>query len=94
MKAFLVAYDITEDSLRDKVSRRLLRDGCRVQESVFEIFVKTDAAFDAIVRDLRALMANTSGGQIRWYGLNRDGLARSGALGIAAPSMPAALVVR
>jgi CRISPR-associated endonuclease Cas2 len=94
MKAFLVTYDLANDRLRDKVARRLQRDGCRVQESVFEVFVKTDAAFDAITRDLQAILGTTIEGQVRWYGLNQDGFARSGALGTATPGMPPAVVLR
>ena len=94
MKAFLVAYDLSDDALRAKVARRLLRDGRRVQESVFEVFLKTDSAFDRLCRDLGKLLPADKGGEVRWYGLNQDGFARAGALGSEPPAMPAAVVVR
>ena len=94
MKGFLIAYDLSDDRLRQKVSRRLERDGMRVQESVFEVFVKTDAAFERLRRDLEKLLGDPIAGQLRWYGLNQDGLARAGALGTEPPAMPPAVIVR
>ena len=94
MKGFVIAYDLSDDRLRQKVSRRLQRDGMRVQESVFEVFVKTDAAFERLRRDLEKLLGKPIDGQVRWYGLNLDAMARAGALGAAAPAMPPAVIVR
>lgn len=94
MKAFLVAYDLADTTLRRRVAVRLQRDGRRVQESVFEVYVKTDAGFERLRRDLQALLGTEVEGQVRWYGLNQDGFARAGAIGGEAPAMPAAVVVR
>lgn len=93
MKLFLIAYDIADDAIRDKVARRLLREGKRVQESVFEIVVRNDAAFARLTRDLCKLCPAPFAGQIRWYGLNRDAYAVAGAIGVEAPSLPASVVV-
>ncbi|WP_257386650.1 CRISPR-associated endonuclease Cas2 [Tahibacter caeni] len=93
MKCYLVAYDIADTRLREQIARRLLRDGLRVQESVFEITVRSDAAFRRLVQDLHALCPPPFPGQLRWYGLNRDAFAAAGAIGAPAPCLPAAAVV-
>ncbi|WP_257386168.1 CRISPR-associated endonuclease Cas2 [Tahibacter caeni] len=93
MKFYLITYDIAEDRAREQVARRLLRDGRRVQESVFEIAVRSDAAFSRLEQDLHALCRSPFSGQIRWYGLNCDAFAVAGAIGAPAPCPPAAVVV-
>lgn len=93
MKLYLVTYDITESRIREQVARRLLRDGLRVQESVFEITVRSEAAFSRLEQDLRALCPLPFSGQVRWYGLNRDAFSAAGAIGAPVPSPPAAVVV-
>lgn len=93
MKLFLVTYDIADDAVRDRVARRLLREGRRVQESVFEIVVRNDAAFARLTQDLARLCVAPFTGQIRWYGLNRDTFASAGAIGAEPPSLPMSVVV-
>jgi CRISPR-associated endonuclease Cas2 len=87
MQAAIVIYDISDDRVRQRVATRLLKDGNRVQESAFEVFFKTQAARERLERDLHKLLRKGSG-QIRWYGLNQDALAKSGAIGSAAPALP------
>lgn len=93
MKLFLVTYDISDDAIRDRVARRLLREGRRVQESVFEIVVRNDTAFARLTQDLARLCVAPFAGQIRWYGLNRDAFACAGAIGAEPPMLPASVVV-
>jgi CRISPR-associated endonuclease Cas2 len=87
MQAALVIYDISDDKVRLRIANRLLKDGNRVQESAFEVFFKTPSARDNLERDLHRLLRKGSG-QIRWYGINQDSLAQSGAIGSAKPEMP------
>ncbi len=93
MKTWVLVYDIADDRLRQRVAKRVLRDGVRVQESVFEVVVRTDAGFQRMQNDLRTLMAGSSDAQIRWYGMNLDGYARAGAIGTAPPALPPAVLV-
>ena len=92
MKACIVIYDISCDKIRLRVANRLLKDGERVQESAFEVFFKTDAARLRLERDLAKLM-HQQNGNVRWYGLNQDALALSGAIGSAVPAFPPSLIV-
>lgn len=93
MKTWVVAYDIADDRIRYRVARRLLREGLRVQESVFEVVAKRDADFSRLEADLRQLCREAKDAQVRWYGLNLDGYARSGAIGTPPPALPPAVLV-
>lgn len=42
MSLYVAAYDISSSDRRDKVSRILLRQGSRIQESVFELWLEPD----------------------------------------------------
>lgn len=94
MKTWVLAYDISDDRLRRQVEKRVLRIGLRVQESVFEICTRTPADFEQVVRELTRLLKDAGPEtQVRWYGLNDDGYARSGAIGSQAPGRPPAVRV-
>ena len=92
MKIYLVAYDIADDSVREK-ARCVLRTGTRVQESVFEIITTSDATFGQLVQDIRRLCPEPFSSQVRWYGLNRDAFAKAGSVGGQPPSLPASSIV-
>ena len=55
MKRYLVCFDISDDKLRLRAGKIILGYGDRVQESVFEIFVKNESARQTIVNQLQTL---------------------------------------
>jgi CRISPR-associated protein Cas2 len=65
---WVIAYDIDDDAVRDRVARVLLRHGKRVQESVFECGVDGEE-----IRLLAAALSAILGahGGIRFYRLCR-----------------------
>jgi CRISPR-associated endonuclease Cas2 len=93
MRTWVLVYDISDNRLRQRVAKRVARDGVRVQESVFEVVARTDAGFQRLLRDLRALLDGSDDAQVRWYGMNLDGYARSGAIGSAPPTPPPAVIL-
>ncbi|AVP98236.1 hypothetical protein C7S18_13995 [Ahniella affigens] len=89
MNSQLPVYGISDDRLRQRVEKRALRIGLRVQESEFEVCTRTPADFDQIIRELTRLLKDAGPEtQIRWYGLNDDGCARSGVIGSLPPFRP------
>lgn len=71
MKAhYLVCFDISDDKVRTRVGKRLLRHGDRVQESVFEVALASRAEFERLLRDVRKLLEDEQ--ELRFYRLCRD----------------------
>ncbi len=93
MRTWVLVYDIADDRLRQRVATRVARDGVRVQESVFEVVARSDAGFQRLLRDLRALLDGSTDAQVRWYGMNLDGYTRSGAIGSPPPTPPPAVII-
>lgn len=67
MAVYLVCYDISDDRLRDEVSRVLEAYGNRVQRSVFEVALRGEAAREALSAELRAVLGETP--EVRFYRL-------------------------
>ena len=61
---YIISYDITEDRLRNKVSKILSSYGTRVQKSVFELDLQPNQ-FSQVLRSLSAY--TKEGGSIRCY---------------------------
>lgn len=66
MEVYVVCFDISDDRIRNRVGKALLRYGNRVQESVFEISVKKPQILDIIRRELIALTEQDDN-NIRFY---------------------------
>ena len=67
MHLYLVCFDISDDRNRNRAGKQLLRHGQRVQESVFEILIKTPKEINAIRKKLEPLIDNTD--NLRFYHL-------------------------
>lgn len=67
MKNYLVCYDIADDDQREQVSVILGRYGERVQRSVFEVMLRTDADLEELRRLLTEALGNTP--EVRLYRL-------------------------
>jgi len=65
--AYLVCFDLTDDRVRTRVGKELLRFGWRVQESVFEITVKTEPELAGLKRRLIKLLDGET--ELRFYRL-------------------------
>ncbi|PWW03813.1 CRISPR-associated protein Cas2 [Hoeflea marina] len=81
----VISYDISRDSLRNRVSGMLEKLGVRVQYSVFELRL-TQAAADALFSRLDLL--RDPGDSLRMYVLPEDGRKNSKSAG-GAPISPA-----
>lgn len=62
-----MCFDISDDRIRTRVGKRLLRHGERVQKSVFEIAVKDAAELEEIRSALRGIVEEEK--NIRFYRL-------------------------
>ncbi len=67
MEVYVVCFDISDDRIRQRVGKRLLRHGERVQKSVFEISVKDAAELEEIRGALRGIAEEEE--NIRFYRL-------------------------
>ncbi len=67
MEVYVVCFDISDDRIRDRVGKRLLRYGERVQKSVFEVSVKGTGELDEMRRELREIAEDDD--NIRFYRL-------------------------
>jgi len=72
MAIYLVCYDIEDDRERNRVAKRLLRHGRRVQYSVFELHRMAPAARKALAAELAELVSDTA--SVRFYRLTLDGI--------------------
>lgn len=70
MPCYVACFDIADDRTRDRVAKRLLGVGDRVQKSVFEIRVDSLGALNALATDLRGLLEAED--DLRFYRLCLD----------------------
>jgi CRISPR-associated protein Cas2 len=80
---WVIAYDIEDDGVRDRIARILLRHGKRVQESVFECRLDDDEI--RLVSGALGAALGTSAGDIRFYRLCRTCQPLAFGLGPATP---------
>lgn len=67
---YLVCFDISDDRVRTRLGRLLLRHGHRVQESVFEIALSTPAQLRRLQEQVTKLLEDEN--EVRFYRLCRD----------------------
>ncbi len=67
MAVYLICYDISDDRLRDEVSRVLQEYGNRVQRSVFEVALRGEAEREGLRARLREVLGETR--ELRFYRL-------------------------
>ncbi len=67
----LVAYDISDDRRRHRVSTHLAARGARVQFSVFECELATRADFDDLAAEVDAMIDHHDD-QVRFYPLTNE----------------------
>lgn len=91
MLIYILCYDLEDDTLRNRAARLLLSSGQRVQESVYELWFRTPAQFEALLAKLRKLLPK--GANVRWYRLTVAGMADSGSLDPKPPSPPPVAVI-
>ncbi len=65
MAVYLVCFDISDDSIRNRVGKYLLGYGDRVQKSVFEISVRNQRELDGLQAHLIHLVGDET--NIRFY---------------------------
>ena len=67
MSVYVVCYDITDDEARDQVRRMLGEYGERVQDSVFEIMLRSEGELERLRERLEAVVG--AGLDVRFYRL-------------------------
>ena len=67
MKVYIVCYDISDDDTRLQVSKTLGKYGDRVQKSVFEVRLRSDAELLQLRRELEAIVGDDP--EVRMYRL-------------------------
>lgn len=67
----IIAYDISDNRRRYRISRLLEGFGDRVQESVFETVLER-SRFEILVERARKLIKEEEGDSVRFYCMNRD----------------------
>lgn len=91
MHGYAICYDLSDDRVRDRAARRLLRHGLRVQESVYEVWFRAPSEFEQLLRELRALLPPAA--SLRWYRLTENALQDSGSLDANPPRRPPVAVI-
>jgi len=64
---YLVCFDISDDRVRNRVGKALLRHGQRVQESVFEIALKNSSEWEKLRDKLKKMLNGEN--ELRFYRL-------------------------
>ncbi len=75
---YIVCYDISSNKQRYRVGRNLQKYGCRVQRSVFEIYVRKDKELKELQKQLKKLMKKND--SIRFYHFPENARFRSKSL--------------
>ncbi len=83
---YLISYDITKDKVRRKVAKELENYGRRVQFSVFECDI-TKAQYAKLYGKLLKLMKKEEEGNIRFYSLCANCLAKTEVIGNKSAAM-------
>lgn len=92
MKHFAICYDISDDRTRRRVVKVLRRVGTRVQESVFDVAVRSDRAMDELWGSLVKVVGQH--GCLRAYPIRLEDMPRSRSWGQDGPRpLAAALIV-
>jgi CRISPR-associated protein Cas2 len=92
MEVYVACFDISDDGLRTRVGKVLLRYGDRVQKSVFEIAVRDRRELDGIRQELVDMFREDD--NIRFYRLCAACRGVSSTLaGDAVASFPAVVIV-
>lgn len=65
--AYLVCFDLSDDRVRTRVGKELLKFGWRVQESVFEVALDSAAEFDQLQRRISSVLDGET--EVRFYRL-------------------------
>jgi len=93
MKAhYLVCFDISDDRIRQRVCKLLLRHGSRVQESVFELAFSSEHLLQKLRKQLRGVLDEEC--ELRFYRLCLDcrkGSSRIDGMPVAA--LPSAVII-
>ncbi|WP_349646867.1 CRISPR-associated endonuclease Cas2 [Candidatus Parabeggiatoa sp. HSG14] len=55
MTSYIVCYDVGNDKVRDRIAKVLLKYGNRVQYSVFEVMLRSQAELQTLSEKLRAV---------------------------------------
>lgn len=69
MKTYLVCFDISDDKIRRNVGKLLCQYGDRVQESVFEIMIRSPGQWFSLHKKLKQICQHEN--NIRFYRLCR-----------------------
>jgi CRISPR-associated protein Cas2 len=77
---YVVAYDVSSDTVRGRVVDLLQGYGVRVQHSVFECQL-TDGQLRGLTDALRRAGVDSPSAEVRFYALCRSSLSRSGRVG-------------
>ena len=67
---YLVCFDLSDDKVRARIGRELLKFGSRVQESVFEIALDSGNDLDSLKERLRRILDGEI--EVRFYRLCLD----------------------
>jgi len=90
--AYLVCFDLSDDRVRTRVGRELLKFGCRVQESVFEIMLDSTAELERLQRRLKEILDGEM--ELRFYRLCLDCRKQSRRIdGAALAEFPAVVII-
>jgi len=93
MKAhYLACFDISDDRVRQRVCKLLLRHGSRVQESVFELALSGEHGLEKLQTQLRSVLNEEC--ELRFYRLCLDcrkGSSRIDGMPVAA--FPSAVII-
>lgn len=89
---YVVAYDISDDRVRERMSTLLERFGPRVQKSVFHCFVD-DRELGLLTRQVKRVLGSAENGQVRFYRLCADCLRVSFGLGEVETERPGRAII-
>jgi len=89
---YLVCFDLSDDRVRARVGRELLKFGWRVQESVFEIMLDSENELQQLRERIRSLLDGET--EVRFYRLCLNCRKESHRIdGLALAAFPAVVMV-
>lgn len=93
MEVYLICFDISDDGIRNRIGKELLKYGDRVQKSVFEISVRKIEELQHLKEVLAEIVVEEDN-NIRFYRLCQNCRQASSTLrGEAVASFPAVVIV-